>query len=154
MAQANSKAVRRLQKELKKLKKAPFPNADAEPAGKNMLVWTAKIRGPKGSPYEGGKFRVTIIFSDDYPMKAPELQFVTKIYHPSVKTDDGKVCPEIIGRDWAPTLNVAYILETIIGMLMHPNTDSPLEPGIAEVMAKDKKKFEKTAKQWTKKHAK
>eukprot|EP00486_Rosalina_sp_Unknown_P010413 CAMPEP_0201592312 /NCGR_PEP_ID=MMETSP0190_2-20130828/190242_1 /ASSEMBLY_ACC=CAM_ASM_000263 /TAXON_ID=37353 /ORGANISM="Rosalina sp." /LENGTH=154 /DNA_ID=CAMNT_0048051025 /DNA_START=115 /DNA_END=579 /DNA_ORIENTATION=+ len=154
MAAANSKAVKRLQKELKKIKKNPLPNADAEPSGKNMLIWTAKVKGPKGSCYEGGKFKVTITFSDDYPMKAPELQFVTKVYHPSVKSDDGKVCPEVIGKDWAPTLNVSYILETLIGMLVNPTSDSPLEPEIAEVLAKDKKKFEKTAKQWTKKHAK
>ena len=108
MAQANNKAVKRLQKELKKLKKKPCENADAEPSGKDMLVWTAKIKGPKGSPYEGGKFKVTIAFSDDYPMKAPELTFQTKTYHPSIKSDDGKVCPEVIGKDWAPTLNVAY----------------------------------------------
>eukprot|EP01083_Nonionella_stella_P026174 72037_1 len=154
MAQANSKAIKRLQKELKKLKKNPFPNADAEPNGKNMLLWTAKVKGPKGTPYEGGKFKINIIFSDDYPMKAPELQFITKVYHPSVKTDDGKVCPEVIGKDWAPTLNVGYILETVIQMLVNPQPDSPLEPEIAEMLVKDKKKFDKTAKQWTKKHAK
>mmetsp|Transcript_45044 Transcript_45044/g.71987 ORF Transcript_45044/g.71987 Transcript_45044/m.71987 type:complete len:155 (+) Transcript_45044:82-546(+) len=154
MAQANSKAVKRLQKELKKLKKEPVPNAEAEPSGKNMLDWRATIKGPKGSAYEGGKFKVQILFSDEYPMKAPELKFETKIYHPSVKSDDGTVCPEVIGKDWAPTLNVLYILETLIGMLVNPESDSPLEPEIAEVLAKDKKKFEKTAKQWTKKHAK
>lgn len=107
MAQVNSKAVKRLQKELKKLKKNPMPNADAEPNGKNMLEWTAKIKGPDG-PYVNGKFKVSIIFSEDYPMKAPELKFQTKVYHPSVKSDDGTVCPEVIGKDWAPTLNVIY----------------------------------------------
>ena len=109
-AVANSKAIKRLQKELKKIKKNPLPNAEAEPSGKNMQIWTAKLKGPKGSCYEGGKFKVTITFSDDYPMKPPDLQFTTKIYHPSVKSDDGKVCPEIIGKDWAPTLNVTYSL--------------------------------------------
>ena len=109
MAQAdNSKALKRLKKEAEKLKKKPLPNAEAGPNGNNSLIWTAKIKGPKGSPYEGGKFKVTITFSDDYPMKAPELQFVTKLYHPSVKKDDGKVCPEVIGKDWAPTLHVRF----------------------------------------------
>ena len=110
MAQQNSKAIKRLQKELKKLKKNPVPNAEAEPSGKDMLNWIAKIKGPKGSPYEGGKFKIKIEFGDDYPMKAPELQFETKIYHPSVQSNDGKVCPEVIGHDWAPTLNVLFSL--------------------------------------------
>mmetsp|Transcript_58245 Transcript_58245/g.96567 ORF Transcript_58245/g.96567 Transcript_58245/m.96567 type:complete len:155 (+) Transcript_58245:55-519(+) len=154
MAQPNSKAVKRLQKELKKLKKEPVENASAEPDGKDMMQWIAIVKGPKGSAYEGGKFKVLISFTDDYPMKAPELKFQTKVYHPSVKSDDGTVCPEVIGKDWAPTLNVLYILETLIGMLQNPESDSPLEPEIAEILVKDKKKFEKTAKQWTKKHAK
>eukprot|EP01084_Bolivina_argentea_P284643 487910_1 len=154
MAQQNSKAIKRLQKELKKLKKNPVPNAEVAPAGNNMLQWIAKIKGPKGSPYEGGKFKVKIEFKDDYPMKPPELIFETKIYHPSVQSADGKVCPEVIGHDWAPTLNVLYILETVIGIMANPSADHPLEPEIAEMLVKEKKKFDKTAKQWTKKHAK
>lgn len=51
-----------------------------------------------------------ILFSEQYPMKAPELQFITKIYHPSVQQKDGKVCPEIIGKNWAPVLNIKYSL--------------------------------------------
>ncbi len=51
-------------------------------------------------------------------------------------------------------ININKINKTIVGMLANPSADSPLEPEIAEVFVKDKKKFEKTAKQWTKKHAK
>ena len=46
------------------------------------------------------------------------------------------------------------VLETLIGMLANPAPDSPLEPEIADILVKDRKKFDKTAKQWTKKHAK
>ena len=46
------------------------------------------------------------------------------------------------------------VLETLIGMLANPTADSPLEPEIADILVKDRKKFDKTAKQWTKKHAK
>ena len=49
---------------------------------------------------------------------------------------------------------ICLVLETLVGMLADPSTDSPLEPEIAECLVKDRKKFDKTAKQWTKKHAK
>mmetsp|Transcript_66428 Transcript_66428/g.81317 ORF Transcript_66428/g.81317 Transcript_66428/m.81317 type:complete len:156 (+) Transcript_66428:44-511(+) len=151
---SDKKAVARLSKELKKLKKKGFKGADAGPSNNSMLLWTAKIIGPKGCPYEGGKFKVQIAFTEDYPMKPPELKFLTKIYHPSVKKSDGTVCPAIIGKNWAPVLNIFYILETLQQMLLKPPTDSPLEEEIAEQLIRDKKKFDKEAKSWTKKHAK
>lgn len=155
MAQApENKAIQRLQKELKKLKEQPLAFAEAAPSNDDLLLWVAKIQGPKNSPYENGVFKIQIQFSPQYPMKPPELTFLTKIYHPSVQDKDGKVCQEIIGKNWAPVLNMFYILETLQQMLVDPTTDSPLEPEIAELLAKDKKKFEKTAKEWTKKYAK
>ena len=51
-------------------------------------------------------------------------------------------------------LLLLLVLETILGMLKDPSTDSPLEVEIAEELTTNRKKFEKTAKQWTKKHAK
>ena len=105
---SDKKAVARLSKELKKLKKKGFKGADAGPSNNSMLLWTAKVIGPKGCPYEGGKFKVQIAFTEDYPMKPPELKFLTKIYHPSVKKSDGTVCPAIIGKNWAPVLNIFY----------------------------------------------
>lgn len=46
------------------------------------------------------------------------------------------------------------VLEKIIEILIDPPAEGPLEIAVAEEMAKDRKKFNKTAKQWTKKHAK
>lgn len=38
------------------------------------------IDGPKGSPYEGGKFKLHIRKPDDYSLEAPFVEFQTKIY--------------------------------------------------------------------------
>ena len=62
----------------------------------NMSNWNVKIPGPKGSPYEGGKFVVNLDFTDNYPFKCPKIKFVTKIYHPNVKTEEGEICAESI----------------------------------------------------------
>ena len=49
---------------------------------------------------------------------------------------------------------IGIVLETLQQMLLKPPTDSPLEEEIAEQLIRDKKKFDKEAKSWTKKHAK
>ena len=61
-----------------------------------MTHWHVVISGPKDSPYESGKFTVSIDFTDNYPFKCPKLLFVTKVYHPNIKTDTGEICQQAI----------------------------------------------------------
>lgn len=42
-----------------------------------------------------------------------QVKFVTRIYHPNVKTDTGEICSDILNENWGPTLNVTYVLNTI-----------------------------------------
>lgn len=49
--------------------------------------WTVRVKGPSNSVYEGGYFRVNLIFDRKYPKVLPECKFITKIYHPQVKSN-------------------------------------------------------------------
>lgn len=40
--------------------------------------------GPEQSPYEGGMFKLELFLPEDYPMAAPKVRFLTKIYHPNI----------------------------------------------------------------------
>ena len=75
--------------------------------------WNVILLGPADSPYTGGKFIVNIDFSDNYPFKCPNMKFVTKIYHPNVKTETGEICAEAIKNSWVPTLNANYIIRML-----------------------------------------
>ena len=88
---------------------------------------TPPLPGPDDSPYVGGKFQIEFKFGADYPFKAPQIRFLTKIYHPNVKSENGEICADIINANWAPTLNVMHCLTTLRSMLLNPNLDSPLE---------------------------
>jgi ubiquitin-conjugating enzyme E2 A len=35
------------------------------------------------TPWEGGTFKLTLAFTEEYPNKAPKVKFVTKMFHPN-----------------------------------------------------------------------
>lgn len=65
----------------------------------------------------------------------------------------GEICADIISNNWAPTLNVKYVLNAIKGILSEPNVDSPLEAEIAAEYTADKEKFNEKAKAHTQQYA-
>eukprot|EP00934_Nitzschia_sp_Nitz4_P004000 Nitzschia sp. Nitz4//scaffold34_size148208//42414//42939//NITZ4_002972-RA/size148208-augustus-gene-0.69-mRNA-1//-1//CDS//3329548771//3990//frame0 len=119
----------------------------------DIFRWECHILGPKDSPYQLGVFKILLEFPDQYPFKAPKLRFITKVYHPSVQTETGEVCQDVVGQ-WGPTLNVRHCLEVLYSMLQSPETDHPLEEEIATLIREKPKVFEKTAKKFTKDYAK
>ena len=92
--------LQRLQKELKALEEHATKDSlilslgpNSEDPNCDPLVWYSKISGPPGSPYEGGTFTLKITITDDYPTKAPKIEFVTQILHPNVQ--NGKICLDL-----------------------------------------------------------
>ena len=61
----------------------------------NVFIWDLTIFGPKDSIYEGGVFKGTLSFPDNFPHNPPKLVFKTKIYHPNIY-DTGEVCISIL----------------------------------------------------------
>ncbi len=43
----------------------------------NSKPWLVTIKGPQGSPYEGGKYQIRVSFPDDFPSQSPEILFGT-----------------------------------------------------------------------------
>lgn len=112
------------------------------------------MKGPISTPYEGGKFALTLTFPENYPFKPPTILFKTKIYHPNINTETGEICAAVLYDEWGPTLNVMTCLGVLEGLLKHPNADSPLEEKIASQFREKKVDFETTAKKWTEQYAK
>lgn len=67
----NSYPTKRLLQEYREIKKNPPPLATAQIRDGNLANWIATIEGPPGTPYEGGKFKLSLTFSSDYPFRAP-----------------------------------------------------------------------------------
>ena len=146
-------ALKRINKEYRDLQKDPPANTSAGPVNENdMFNWKATIMGPEDSPYAGGLFFLNIHFPTDYPFKPPKVQFTTKIFHPNINSNGG-ICLDILKDQWSPALTISKVLLSICSLLTDPNPDDPLVPEIAQMYKKDRKKFDETAKQWTRKYA-
>ncbi len=116
--------------------------------------WLVKMQGPKDTPYEGGVFKLSFDFPENYPFKAPDVKYITTVYHPNIKRDTGEICQDVFASGWAPTQKVADILQKLVSMMKEPSTSTPLEPDICTEYTSNNKQFVKNAKEYTAKHAK
>ena len=139
----------RLNKEFGDLTTSPIERVEVAFQGDDCSKWDAKVQGPVDSPYEDGTFTVELDFTDNYPFKAPKVLFKTKIYHPNVKTDTGEICTQAIEKNWVPTQNAKFVIESIISLMASPRPDDALEQEIAEKYLNDYDGFVETAKSYT-----
>lgn len=145
-------ALRRIQKELQDLQRDPPANCSAGPIGEDMFKWEGMILGPNDSPYQGGVFKLEILFPVDYPFKPPKVQFTTKIYHPNINAA-GLICLDILKQQWSPALTISKVLLSVTSLLTDPNPDDPFVPEIAQLYKANKAKYEENARQYTLRHA-
>jgi peroxin-4 len=114
----------RLTRELKDLNENGEFNVRA--IDEDMSVLRASLTGPEDSPYSEGVFVVEIHIPQEYPISAPRLAFITKIFHPNVDNRTGEVCVDILKSDWSPAWGIATVCRAIIALLGSPNAESPL----------------------------
>ena len=146
-------ASKRIQNELKELQKDPPSTCSAGPEGDNIYKWDGFIFGPADSPYEGGVFKLSIEFPEDYPFRPPHVLFVTKVYHPNINSS-GSICLDILKDKWSPALTISKVLLSIESLLTDPNPDDPFVPEIANLYKKDLAAYKERATIWTEAYAK
>lgn len=151
--QPNAQIIRilwRQQQEL--LKKSPDcvkPIINVE----DPLDIQADIEGPKGTPYEGGLFRVKLYISGGFPQVAPKGYFLTKIYHPNV-SEKGEICVNTLKKDWNPRQWSLYnLFEVIKCLLIVPFPESSLNEEAGKIFMENYDEYCKIAKIYTSVHA-
>jgi ubiquitin-conjugating enzyme E2 D/E len=141
-------SLKRLQKEVTGMQKDTPANCSAGPNNNDLFNWEATIIGPTETPYEGGIFKLKILFPADYPFKPPKITFETRIYHPNINANGG-ICLDILKDQWSPALNITKVLLSICSLLDEPNPDDPLMPEIAQLFKSNRAEFNRIAREHT-----
>ncbi|KAM7286770.1 ubiquitin-conjugating enzyme E2 T [Ixodes scapularis] len=146
----------RLRKELEMLNTQLPPGIVCNAANESMDQIEAVIFGTSGTPYEGGKFKISIQIPERYPFDAPRVKFQTPVYHPNIDSA-GRICLDVLqmppkGR-WKPSLNLKAVLLSLQALLAQPNPDDPLVPHVAEQFKLSRELFNSQAAKHTRRHA-
>merc|ERR1711976_619869 len=133
-AMQSTMAVNRLQMEIKMLKqgKAKGQNDlfEAYPKSEdNLMEWEAIIKGPQDCPYEGGQWKLSMKFTNDYPQEPPKCMFITPIIHVNVGS---YICLDILQDQWSPAIRIDGLLTSLISLLTDPNPKSPLNGALGK----------------------
>ena len=92
----------------------------------NLMNWECAIPGKKGTLWEGGAYKIRMIFKDDYPSSPvslgkkfknlnsffcqPKCKFEPPLFHPNVYPS-GTVCLSILDedKDWRPAITIRQV---------------------------------------------
>ncbi|OAP54288.1 SUMO-conjugating enzyme ubc9 [Fonsecaea erecta] len=119
----------------------PIRNASGVVDLKN---WEVGIPGQEKTIWEGGLFKLSVVFPEEYPTKPPKCRFVPPLFHPNVYPS-GTVCLSILNEEegWKPSITIKQILLGIQALLNDPNPDSPAQADAYNLYKKDLPAYEK-----------
>lgn len=144
--------AKRIKKEIRDMEDSDNKSISAHIVGDDMQKWSATVRGPEGSPYQGGVFNLAISLPKDYPFKPPKVQFTTKIYHCNIDRN-GSICLDTLKESWSPALTIEKTLLSICSLLESPNPDDPLVASIATEMRENGATYLRKAQEMTIRYA-
>lgn len=81
--------MKRLMRDAQEIQKNHLPTVGvtARPLDHDMYLWHANLKGPEGTPYEGGVFHVEMKIPTSYPHHPPQIRLLTKVPHPNIFGD-------------------------------------------------------------------
>ncbi|KAJ6812892.1 uncharacterized protein M6B38_146150 [Iris pallida] len=146
----STSARKRLMRDFKRLQQDPPAGISGAPHDNNIMLWNAVIFGPDDTPWDGGTFKLTLQFSEDYPNKPPTVRFVSRMFHPNIYAD-GSICLDILQNQWSPIYDVAAILTSIQSLLCDPNPNSPANSKLHGCFSENKRDYNRKVRElWSK----
>ncbi|KAL0230730.1 hypothetical protein PCE1_004286 [Barthelona sp. PCE] len=126
-------AIRRLRKEMKRMKKKGNDDINASPVQNvdgslNLFIWNGKIRIHYGD-FAGATLEVKIHFNSDFPANSCRVIITfPNLFHVNVYPSSGSTCLSLLNveKDWRPSVSVFEILRGVQALISQPpNCDDP-----------------------------
>jgi len=151
----SSNRARRVAKEIADIHADTISNIKAEPAdgGDGLMHLKGSFRGPPGTPYEGGLYKIDIRIPNDYPFRPPIMKFDTKVWHPNVSSQTGAICLDTLSSAWSPVLTIKSALLSLQSLLSTPEPKDPQDAEVAGMLMRNPKEFDRVASEWAVKYA-
>ncbi|KAK2766092.1 Ubiquitin-conjugating enzyme E2 1 [Arachnomyces sp. PD_36] len=145
-----SNRSRRIAKEIADIHADSHSQVQADPVGGGDDITHLKgsFRGPPGTAYEGGVFKVDIRIPTEYPFRAPIMKFDTKVWHPNISSQTGAICLDTLSTAWSPVLTIKSALISLQSLLSTPEPKDPQDAEVANMLMRNPKEFERVAKEW------
>ena len=157
----NSPSLPLINQEFQDLMNDPIATIGAAvgmPDPNNPYEWRCTMMGPNDTSFRGGLFYLKIIFPKDYPIKGPDVRFITPIYHVNVNHIDQPGCP--LGHICISTLNfwnkeyrMREVLSNIFALFYMGNPESPFGIDRQDELMNHRNLFEEKIKYFTQKYA-
>tara|TARA_A100000164_G_scaffold305707_1_gene281965 strand:- start:647 stop:1249 length:603 start_codon:yes stop_codon:yes gene_type:complete len=110
--------TKRLNGDIKILKKDPMKYIRAVPNENNMLIWYFIIKGPEFSEYSGGYYLGKIVHNEQYPLKPPDYYMLT----PSGRFKiNSKICltnSSYHSDEWSAMWNIKTLLLGFLSIML------------------------------------
>ncbi|CAF3660879.1 unnamed protein product [Rotaria sp. Silwood1] len=120
----------------------------------NILFWKIIMKGPIGTSYYGYTWLLSVEFpSQMYPLRPPEIRFITPIYHCNI-SDDGKICHEILRSHWTSQTTMYDVLQQITSLLFQPEPNDALSTTKGDLLKTAPNDYFKELQQHNEKYAK
>ncbi|CAL6081496.1 Ubiquitin-conjugating_enzyme E2 [Hexamita inflata] len=96
----------------------------------NLFEWVIYLKfQDKESPYFNQTHEIDVRIPVEYPFKHPTCKFNSKIFHPNIEADSGKICLNIINEgntEWTSANTIQMLALGLQSLVYGPNCDSPL----------------------------
>ena len=132
------------------------------PKQTNIFEWIGSIKGPINTSYNNGLFFFKVLFPENYPIKGPQIFFLTPILHTNIVNMEnnlgiGYACikPSGILNFWKPETTMIKVFIELYNFLNGEYDPYSTECGLDLVneFYHDRNSFEKKVKYFTKKYA-
>lgn len=143
-------ARKRLLGDLLRMHSEAEDGVTAAPRDDKLFIWDAYIFGPPGTPWHGGIFQLTMRFSEKYPIEAPNVEFVSDVFHVNV-FESGRICLDILTiSQWSAAYDITGVLRSIQSLLTDPNPESAANGAAVTLYKKDREMYDQRVRECAK----